>query len=345
MKKKKILYLEILKILAGFAVVLIHIVGKSWYMVPTNSFNFNLLTIIDITVKWCVPIYFMISGAVFLSDERDISIKKLYTKYIPRLLLIFIFWGILYNALSLTYINNTPINIDIFIGIIKNLFLGNGIYQLWFLPFMIGLYISIPVIKLIAKKDNKKIIEYLMIILFISQGINNLIFPIFNISINYPIVFSGYLFYFISGYYLSTFDISKSKTKLIYFIGILTLILTYLLVISMSYKMQYGVINLFEYLNANIMIISLTLFLFIKNISIKVKNNTKTSKYIYFLGENYFGIYLIHGLVIGFYLYHNIISFNSSILLTLIYTLLVYITSFIITIIFKKIPYVKYLFG
>ena len=76
MKKKKILYLEVLKILAGFAVVLIHIIGKSWYSVQINSINFNLLTIIDISIKWCVPIYFMISGAVFLNDERDISIKK-----------------------------------------------------------------------------------------------------------------------------------------------------------------------------------------------------------------------------------------------------------------------------
>ena len=113
----------------------------------------------------------------------------------------------------------------------------------------------------------------------------------------------------------------------------------------MSYKMQYGVINLFEYLNANIMIISLTLFLFIKNMAAKIKNNTKVSKYILYLGENYFGIYLVHGLVIGFYLYHNVISFNNSILMTIAYALLVYITSLIITIIFKKIPYVKHLFG
>lgn len=210
---------------------------------------------------------------------------------------------------------------------------------------MIGLYISIPIIKLITKKENKKIIEYLMIILFIFQGVNNLIFPIFNISINYPIVFSGYLFYFIGGYYFSTFEMSKVTTKIIYIIGLITLILTYVIVLFMSNKMQYGVINLFEYLNANIMIMALALFLLIKNMTIKIKNNTKLSKYILFFGENYFGIYLVHGLVIGFYLYLNIISFSSNIIFLLGYSLLVYITSLIITIIFKKIAYVKYLFG
>ena len=108
--------------------------------------------------------------------------------------------------------------------------------------------------------------------------------------------------------------------------------------ISSSIKLNTPSLVYIDYLSYNIMIYSVSLFIFIKNISTKLNNKTldifnKLSRYV-------FGIYLVHGIIIGGLDYVNIINLydtNINIFTIILNTLITLIISFIIVYIFYKI--------
>ena len=71
--------LDILRILACVMVVGIHTTMEGWYNISPRSYNWIVLNFYDTLVRPAVPLFFMISGALFLSKD-SIDIKKLWTK-------------------------------------------------------------------------------------------------------------------------------------------------------------------------------------------------------------------------------------------------------------------------
>ena len=96
---KRVIYFDILKAIAIIFVILIHVVSEHWDTLDVNSGSFVSLSLLDSVSRFCVPLYFMISGAIFLNEEKKITIKDILKKYIPRILLIFIFWNMAYTLI------------------------------------------------------------------------------------------------------------------------------------------------------------------------------------------------------------------------------------------------------
>ena len=151
------LYFDILRILATFAVIFLHSACASWDM-DNFSFDWNVRNIYDSAVRWCVPVFVMISGALFLNPEKHISIKKLYTKNIVRIITAFFLWGTIYAAYNF-FINNDH-NL---IGFVLNILYGQ--FHFWFLFMIVGVYISIPILRQIAQ--NKTATKYFLIMAFV----------------------------------------------------------------------------------------------------------------------------------------------------------------------------------
>ena len=336
---KKISYLNILKILGSVAVVLIHVISRSWYDLSPNSTNFTYLTIFDSLVRWAVPIYFMVTGAIFLNEEKKITFKDLFFKYILRIFLIFFFWNMLYGCLTSIVYDHT-FSLNIFMNNLLGTLQGKNVYHLWFLLLIIGFYLCVPILKLITKKENQKIIEYFLIILFIFTSLLTSLNLFFDFTFNYTILFSGYIIYFILGYYLNTFEISKNKKIIIYTLGIMGALTT--IIGTIFYSRYIGAPNekFFTYLSPNVLFMATALFTFIKSV-FKNKQEIK-SKIINSLIESYFGVYLMHGLVLGILEKLKIINFNIPLpLLVLLTTTIVYLITYLISFVMGKIPIIK----
>lgn len=334
--KKRVLYLDVLKVIASIAVVLIHWISEYWYDLDINSSNFVILTFMDSLIRFCVPAYLMISGALFLRDDKDVTIKDIFKRYIPRILIIFIFWNIVYNLLNVFIIKKSVFNFSVLFDIVLKTFMGKGIFQLYFLPTIIGFYLCVPILKLVTKRENRDILKYFIFFLLAVNVLNT----IFNITINrslyYPILFDGYILYFIIGYYLYTFEISKKNTKLIYLSGFISFLIIFLGTIFYSkYTLNHEEI-FFKYASFNVIIYSSSIFLLIKNI-ISDKNSIKISN----ISKVYFGIYLIHGLVIGVIEFTHILKNIPVVIGVILGTIITYLISYICILIGLKIPVVK----
>ena len=261
--KKRVLYFDILKAIAIVFVILIHVISEYFSTLSVSSVDFLVLTILDSISRFCVPVYFMISGALFLNEEKKITIKDVLKKYIPRILLIYVFWNLVYSFLDLI-VNKATITCSTVGNIILDTILGKGIFHLYFLPIIIGFYLCAPIIKNITKKENRNILKYLLVILFVFLGFSGVLRYLFNISISYSILFGGYLIYFILGYYLNTFEISKRNTRIIYILGFIGLLITS--ICTLIFSKVNGITEVFfKYNSFNVIMYSAAIFLFAKN--------------------------------------------------------------------------------
>lgn len=341
--KDRIVYFDYLRVFAIFAVIMIHVSAQHWYITNVNSYEWQIFNVYNSVVRWAVPVFVMISGALLLDREYDF--KKIYSKNILRMVVAFFFWSVIYALVFWKEQYN--------VGFIKQVFTGH--FHMWFIPMIIGLYICLPIIHKII--ESEKIMKYFLFLAFlfafffpqILQLVNdfggekiNLLFEGFNTileNMNLQLVL-GYTGYFVLGHYLNNLEMKKSHRLIIYLLGILSGIVTILLVRQVSINNQAPIGHYYENFNINILLESFAVFVFFKYNTPKIKNlgaiMNKLAKYS-------FGAYLIHVLILDqlnvlFGL--NTLSFHPIVSVPVI-GIIVFIVSFILSAIINQIPFLK----
>ncbi len=343
---KRIYYLDILRVIACLAIIMIH-TSSRFVIKDFGSSNFYVGNFFDSIARIGVPIFIMISGSLMLDKNYKYTNKKLIN-HISKMIRFLIFWSILYsviyNIFIPIFIKHEPLDIVKFIESIID-----GHFHLWFIYMIIGLYLIVPLLRLWVKDENKKYVEYFIVISVILSFIMpeiiligsyyNTLFEHINIAlsnINLKYV-EGYTTYFILGWYLNNYNI-KNK-KLLYILGIISIIITFGSTAILSISKETA-IQMYDNLTINVFFQSIMIFVIIKD---KYKNIEYTNKKIISnISKNSLGIYAIHPLIITIV---NKILINVGLDIAIINIpicfILVFIISFIISYLASKIPLLK----
>lgn len=352
MKEEKVFYINALRVFAMFSMIMLHVSASNFYAVDVNSLDWMTFNFFDSLVRHAVPIFFMISGCMLLDNKRELSYGKLYKVKIFRLVSAFSFWSIVY-ILVLQYFKYTNTNEWYTLKEFVIMFFA-GRYHLWFLFTLVGLYIATPILRKIT--EDMKITKYFLICSFIFCFLTNVIL---KLDINENIIsiittmkssanlhiFMGYISYFILGYYLSNKELSKKIVIGIYIIGVLSTIFTMYMTYDYSVTNADGKANVVWYnnLSANVYLSSLSLFVFFKYEVSKLKECRILERVIAVISDYSFGIYLAHDII-------NILIRETDKITTVSYcapvavivnTMIVFLGSFVIVFIIKKIPLVR----
>ena len=298
----RIAYIEWLRVIACFAVIVVHVSGgQEWFSAKEVSFEWTIFNLYNSLVRWCVPIFIMISGALFLNPEKEIGIHKLYVHNTFRIFTSFVFWSFVYA--SYNFIGSVDSN-RINGWIIQFL---EGHFHMWFLWLIIGLYVLTPILRKISKE--KKLMQYLILISIFFNFVIPFLLDVTDIFIPafQPIVriiqshltnlnlqaIGGYITYFFLGYYLSTIRPERKKVNLL----IILFFFASLAIAGLTYMLFYIEGNpsqeFYEYSTFLVLVQSVSIFL-----TCKYYFCEKTSKIISILSKYSFGIYLVHMLII-----------------------------------------------
>ena len=334
----RIVYLDLLRIISIFAMMLLHIAASQWGNISVYTLAWQTFNIYDSLVRFCVPIFIMISGVFFLDPYKRLNIRTLFTQKILRLIVAFVFWSFCY---ALLFTLSSPNGIKI-----SNFFLlfSIGQHHLWFLSMLISLYLITPLLRSIT--SNKKLTQYFLLLSFIFCFSRNFIikFPIEYLHILtskmiYMDFIMGYSGYFVLGFYIYKYKISKRTRIALYILGILSLVFTIVATshISLSSGKPSGIF--YDNLLPNTYFTSIMLFVFFKYNVSQINFSNLSLKYISILSSLSFGMYLVHDLFNIILLKHNVttLTFNP-IFSTLSLTIVVFISSFCIIYIISKIP-------
>jgi len=362
-KEKHIYWIDALRILSSYMVILVHcchvglkenkIFNHNWY----GSRFWNAIC------RPCVPLFIMISGVLFLDPNRNITISKIYKKYILSITKSLIFWNIIYVTVDKFLILGIKTKYKLDEGLVFSVYkeFFEGRYHIWYLYMCIGLYALTPFVRQICKDET--IMKYFLVAsLLIIQVIPFLIHVAKNCFHNRYIdvleevcgqlkmsMVGGYTSLFILGYYLNKLEIhSKLKFGLIFLVGVISSLATYILQLVFSRKYKKEIKDFEDYLCINVTLATIAIFIFFK-----YPLNYVLEKYILSKGE-YFKSLLkkVSGLTMGIYVVHicwldlfyelNVLYYNKSQFLYLpIHALLVWIVCALTIFVMKKIPLLK----
>lgn len=300
MNKTRVIYLDLLKIMAAIFVVFNHYS----YFVTTNSFFSNIvMTIMFVICKVAVPIFIMVSGALILS--KKITYKEIFTKRIFRIIVPLFIVSIIF-----TFEYSGGINFNNILLFILSLFMDTGNnfipYWLWYLYALIGLYIMTPFLKKMVLKFDKK--DYKMFILFfvIGVGVLNLISSIilvffgksyaFNSSFMNTI-FSNTVGLYVLGYYLYNNKVSDKLKNYSWIILICSLIFGVIFTYYGVFYKGYIYNDIAVWWNLFTVLASGAIFVLFKYYFSDLKLSDRLRKFVYEFSNTSFGIYLIHPLL------------------------------------------------
>lgn len=329
--KVRIQYYDTLKTLAIIGVIFLH--SFLLWNPSINILNYTI-TNLEHFGRFGVPVFLMISGALLLGRNEDILV--FYKKRVVRIcypLLFFIVIAYIFNIYT------------------------NPLTAFWYCWMILGAYLAIPFINKIIQNSTIREIEYFLLIFVFSSLFYQIMHTInleFSLDLNFFITPISYL---ILGYYLSRkeFNISSNHIIIISFV---------LFIISTLLKCQFGnffniypVAGMYSSLDFGILelIQAGSLFLLIRfiyddvtGILVKIKNLLKqktVNSIIVSISRSSYGMYLVHMLFLKQYFrpMAKVLELSNSqmLLYSLGAFLILFFSSWIITVILGRIPYLN----
>jgi surface polysaccharide O-acyltransferase-like enzyme len=320
--------LSILRIMATFSVIVIHVSGP--LVVKFSDiliFEWRVANFYDSISRYSVPTFFMISGALLLG--KDYELLDFLKKRFRKIIIPFLFWSLLYSLLNRYAFTSEPFSV---VKIIRDIFYGSK-YHLWFVYALLGVYLTVPVLRSWIKNAPQKEILYVLIIWMIT-----IILTIPKLNIYFPKIdftyLSGFIGYFILGYYLSLFKFEKKLSVILIFLGsLITIVGTYYFT-ERNNKFYY---YFYEYLCFNTLMVSSGVFMLFNRLQC---NKPKVIYFVLQFNTTCFGIYLMHPLLLQLF---GLIGFDVSIFNPIISILLVALVCFLscaaLVFSFKKLKY------
>lgn len=341
----KKMYLEYLRVVSMFSVVLIHIFVTARTDFPGHTGSEEIISnIIGQILHYAVPIFFMITGALFLQESKKIDLTTLYKKYIKRYLLIILIFG--WGFAFIEQISNKEYSfmaiINSFISMIK----GETWAHMWYLYTLVGIMMVLPIIKLIVKNSNENddLLKYILILLIIFSSFANTIGNMFNFNIGIEIPISSiYVAYMIFGYLIDK-KTKKCNIKICTsVISITSIIIIVCNIARENLKLQF-LEPIGSYNSPIILIMSIAIFELIKEIINNRKNiSEKLDKFVLNVSEYTFGVYIIHMFWIN--IAYKLLKINPYGNLMICKVLILYVCTMSLSImsvkLLKKIPLIK----
>lgn len=146
-------FLDKLRVAATCAVVLLHTITGVTSSTDMSTFPFEykvFLAALDL-ICWCVPVFVLISGYLFLNPAREISMWDMLAKYCRRIVLALFLFGVPYACLEQVALEHTfKINMlgKGFLMVLR----GESWAHMWYLYLILVLYLITPALKWLLER-------------------------------------------------------------------------------------------------------------------------------------------------------------------------------------------------
>ena len=288
----KTAYFEWLRLFAAAAVVLMHTAAKRWMSSGHTLPQWQVLTWWDSLVRWPVPIFIMITGALFL--PRKTPLRKMLGSYIPRMAVSYLIWAVVYG-LYFAKPGDGPRELLTAVA--------TGHYHLWYLPFLCGVYLMLPFLQKIAEDErltNQLLWLSLTIALVIPWTLElaAALFPEWNAAVRALKNHLQFTFFFdhlsllLLGHVLNRREFTPGQRHLLYGLGTLSLVVVFAGTVWLTHVTNSRSSLFFDHGAPTTLCAAAALFVFARY------RLTALPKWASWLADRSFGVYLIHALVI-----------------------------------------------
>ena len=338
-QKNKKVYLEIMRVIAILGVLFCHTgtYGVHHYVETDNAFNYWFGIFLVTVSQFCIPLFFMISGAVLLNREE--SVAYVYRHRVLKMV------AATFLACLIKYPWNIRSNLAAEFNLkalFRAFFEGNAATQHWFLYTYISFLMVLPFLqKLVKVIQDWRWFVYL----FLARLVVSSLFPILahyqqwgTAGLKSPV--DGVIIYALMGYFLEhrceKFFLERKHFLVMLAVTALALLENIHLNDAALADSYYA-----KFVSEFALPYAIATFLTVKYIYFKLPMPRIIEKAFCFAGGGVFGTYLIEEILreifVPVYLYLNVRIYSYP--AVFVWILVCAVVGILIANLFKKIPY------
>mgnify|MGYP000226153933 FL=1 len=208
-------FLDVLRVLATCAVVLMHVLTGATDVTDASimpEYRSLLLSVMDL-VTWCVPIFLMISGYLFLNPERTLTYPVMIKKYCRRIALAILLFGVPYAASELVVAERT-FRIRMIPEALKMTLTGHTWSHMWYLYLILFLYLITPLLKKVLRVLPVWGVVAMMAVIFLGSSVAPFLNKVLDVN-SIPVLPDGgvYFLYYLCGYLFAVREVCVDKGR------------------------------------------------------------------------------------------------------------------------------------
>ena len=176
MEDKRLNNYDWLRVLATYAVVLLHVTGL-WISYSGSVKNQTIITLAylynDLS-RFAVPCFLMLSGALLMKGEWQLSFKEFYKKAFFKLGIPTIIFSLIYTVYMLFSFNYGiyRLNGSLPAVLLTRFLRGVPMFHLWFMYMLIWVYVFAPFAKIIKTNVSSSTYTRMGIILCVMSTVS-----------------------------------------------------------------------------------------------------------------------------------------------------------------------------
>ncbi len=287
---------DLLRILAAFSVVMLHSAAQYWYELPIAGMEWKIVNGYDACFRFGVPVFVMLSGAIFLDPARKLDVKRLYRRNILRLVILYLLWSGAYGLLDCYFYGFSNLTGK---EILKEM--ASGRYHLWYLPMLVGIYVLLPVLRSWILHAQKRNVQYFLALFVVLQVLRTTVITFVKngellhlLELGEIQMACSYLGYFVLGYYIAHVGIPQKYHKFFYLAVIPGAAANIL--ISNAQSIRDGIPNgvIYDSFGLFTFLIVVAVFLFVTEKAGRHRWGRRSSAAIAEVSQGTLGVYLLH---------------------------------------------------
>lgn len=271
---------------------------------------------------WSVPCFMMITGALLLKKDKNLTVKACLNKYARRIALVLLLFGIPFALMTILFETKTLVLrsvLDAVLAVLQE----QSWDHLWYLYTLFGAYLLLPILKKFTDNCTQSELLYACgLLLFF-----DCVIPILNAAIGIKIAFTVWMplkpcYYILAGHYLSKYS-PKIKPWMSAVVSIITLSVLW---IFKGFETSEVVSALQSCL---VVIVSTAVFLTFT--TLRVTAGEKLKQVLWHIDRLCFGVYLVHPVFINLvYRFFKLtpVNFGDNIFAILLFFVEFTVTSF-----------------
>jgi surface polysaccharide O-acyltransferase-like enzyme len=297
----------------------LHVSTRWLDQTQVGSAPWTVLCTYDGLMRWCVPMFVMLSGAFLLDPKKSVRLRDIFFKYILRVLAALLVWGTFYAVLDYGPVDGrfTWAGIQSALGYVLR---AQTHYHLWFLYMILGLYLVTPVLRAFVRGASRGDLHWFLALTALFYSVLPILRDLWPEQMALPITWLnkldihlvlGYVGYYMAGYYLKTYTLNRAAEFAAYILGILGAVATVWgnAVLSQRIGAFHGA--LFSYYAPNVACMAVAMFVLFRYI-LGVSEERSRRQRLGGISRITFGVYLVHEFFIMLLRHFHIspLSFN-----------------------------------
>ncbi|MGI5862685.1 MAG: acyltransferase [Myxococcales bacterium] len=298
MESKRLIWADLLRALAVWGTVLIHSAAPLLERYRTaGPASWWIGNAYDSAVRWCVPLFVMLSGALLLGREQPFG--RFLANRFRKAALPFLVWSVVYFFWARHFHGRS-----LEAGELPRLLLSGGVYyHLWFFSVILALYLLVPLLQLLLRKAGRRGAWVLVAGWALVASVLPVVSDLAGWSEAPESVETSplrYLGYFVLGFLLRDLPLARPRLRLLGGLFLTGWALTAAGTWWLTVRHGDGAFDglFYEYFAANVLLMSVAVFLLGRNARLPLAADGLGHRWLRTASASALGVYLVHAMVI-----------------------------------------------